>query len=84
MDAITGHRLEIQITDAWRLDEAPPATFDQAAPNARSFALLNAGSSMAAMIAMMVMTTSNSISVNPSSSRNGLIVSLSLVFMVVF
>ena len=38
-------------------------------PWARSFALLNAGSSMAAKIAMMAMTTNSSINVNPTVDR---------------
>src|SRR5437660_1709072 len=56
----------------------------QAAPNARSFALLNAGSSIAARMAMIAMTTSNSISVNPHSTFDFMIVLLAMVFIVIF
>src|SRR6267142_7067264 len=42
----------------------------QLIPSARSFALLNAGSSMAARMAIMAMTTSNSINVNAERGEN--------------
>src|SRR5258706_15473426 len=56
----------------------------QPAPNARSFALLNAGSSIAARMAMMAMTTSNSIRVNPHPGFDLLIRIPALVFILIF
>src|SRR5882762_6921065 len=56
----------------------------QAVANARSFALLNAGSSMAARMAMIAMTTSNSIRVKPLPNFSFVNLIPALVFIFVF